>query len=264
MERAVYESLLLLEIGNTNVHYAWLPGGRLRSAGRIASGAGTKEGLKALLSSLGSSLTDATVLLSSVNRDCEKVVQEVLEQAKTRAPLVLNPLVIKSYSDKNEISVPNYHFLGGDLFCDLIGSARRNVLVVDAGTALKILALDKQGIFVGGAIAPGLELMRKALWNGTDMAHSGELFPPKETLALSTEGAVSSGIVYGSAAMIEGLVAKVRKEQDMEDAPLILTGGDSEILGAGLEHLGGAAFSTDPLLTLKGLALAFGRKALFA
>lgn len=259
------ENVLLFEIGNTAVHYAVCPEGTFQQNGKILIDGGLGDALNALLDGLTRrfGLAAPKILVSSVRKAGLDALWDALEAHRLPAPLVVSPIVIKAYAERTGLSFPNYGFLGGDLFCDAIALKTNPVIVVDAGTALKVIGLNAKGIFVGGAIAPGLGLMRESLYQGTDEAKANDLFLPKDILSLSTEGAISSGIVYGAASMVLGLIGKARESQGLNDAKVVVTGGDCRLLADGLSRMGLTDFAVDPLLTLKGLATAFGREGLF-
>ena len=133
--------------------------------------------------------------------------------------------------------------------------AGRAVVVVDAGTALTVDAIDAAGTFRGGAIAPGLRLGLNALSAGTSFLPQVELAAATPLLGKNTADGLRSGALHGSAALVEGLCARMAAALDSPVA-LFLTGGDAPLLQP---HIA-AVHACAPDLVLRGLALAYWRR----
>ena len=131
----------------------------------------------------------------------------------------------------------------------------RAAVVVDAGTALTVDAIDAEGTFCGGVIAPGLRLGLDALSAGTSFLPQIELAATTPLLGKNTADGLRAGALHGSAALVEGLCARMASALDGPVA-LFLTGGDAPLLQP---HLA-AAHTCDPDLVLRGLALAYRRR----
>ncbi len=123
-------------------------------------------------------------------------------------------------------------------------------IIIDTGTATKIDAVSSEGIFVGGVIAPGLGLGRDALAQRAAQLSSVPLEAPPNVIGANTMAAVQSGVVFGHAAMIEGLVHRVRSELGGCQT-VVLTGGYHLVL----EYLLPSVTHVRPTLTLDGLRL---------
>ena len=133
--------------------------------------------------------------------------------------------------------------------------AGQAVVVVDAGTALTVDAIDAQGTFRGGVIAPGLRLGLNALSAGTSFLPQVELAATTPLLGKNTADGLRSGALHGSAALIEGLCTRMAATLDTPVA-IFLTGGDGPLL---YPHIT-AIHTRDPNLVLRGLALAYQRR----
>ena len=129
------------------------------------------------------------------------------------------------------------------------------VVVVDAGTALTVDVIDAEGTFRGGAIAPGLRLGLNALSAGTSFLPQVELAATTPLLGKNTADGLRSGALHGSAALVEGLCARMAATLD-SPAALFLTGGDAPLLQP---HIA-AVHTCAPDLVLRGLALAYWRR----
>jgi type III pantothenate kinase len=156
---------------------------------------------------------------------------------------------------RNAYATP--HTLGPDRLAGAVGAASRwpsqDVLIVDAGTALKFDLVTADGTFQGGSIAPGLRMRFQALHTFTGRLPLLELPPPTEVVQLigtSTASSLLSGVVGGTAAEVRGLVANY--QQRYPGLAVVLTGGDAPYLAAALTPLAGCIFAV-PELVLLGL-----------
>jgi type III pantothenate kinase len=123
-------------------------------------------------------------------------------------------------------------------------------ILVDFGTATTFDAIDARGDYLGGSIAPGIQLSHDALVSHAAMLIRVELTAPAEAIGHSTTGSMQSGIVFGYVGLVEGLVARFRKEMEGEPK-VIATGG----LAPSLAKLIPAIDIVDERLTLVGLRL---------
>ena len=123
------------------------------------------------------------------------------------------------------------------------------VIVVDFGTATNIDVVDAAGSYRGGAISPGLMLSAAALFSRAAKLSSVPIEAPAHALGETTEAAVQSGIVVGAAAQAEGLVARIKRELDIPNAPVVGTGGLARTVSAATDLFS----AVDPDLTLRGI-----------
>jgi type III pantothenate kinase len=128
------------------------------------------------------------------------------------------------------------------------------VVVADLGTALTVDLVSGEGVFLGGTIAPGLRLCLEALHLKTSLLPRVDLSPPASVLGTSTPDCIRSGVVYGAAGMVEGLVRRVAACAE-GPARTVLTGGDATFLSPYLTF----PHELDPHLVLRGLLIAHQR-----
>ena len=141
--------------------------------------------------------------------------------------------------------------LGADRWAALIGArglTAQAVCVVDAGTAVTVDALSAKGEFLGGAIFPGLHLLRDSLARGTQ-AITSATGNANDCLARSTADGVAAGTLFGLAGAIERVIEEYRRTLGPEPE-VFLTGGDAAVLAAPLR----INMTVVPELVLKGLA----------
>ena len=129
-------------------------------------------------------------------------------------------------------------------------------IVVDAGTALTVDAVDAKGTFLGGAIAPGLHMGIQALSDDTSLLSPTELSPTAPLIGKNTAAGLSSGALYGTAALVEGLCMRITEKLETPTSTF-LTGGDSSLLHPHIARID----IWDPGLVLRGLELAYRRYA---
>jgi type III pantothenate kinase len=122
-------------------------------------------------------------------------------------------------------------------------------IVVDLGTATKVEAISARGVFIGGAIAPGVQLMLDALTTRAARLFSVPLQLPEAAIGRNTTEAMQSGIVLGHLKMVEGLVAEIAESLEGGEPEIIVTGGHAEAEDSPFRLLG----RHEPLLTLNGI-----------
>ena len=148
---------------------------------------------------------------------------------------------------------PSPHEIGADRIADAIAAKAifgSPVVVVDFGTATNMEVIDRDGLFIGGAIAPGVSTASEALFSNASKIQPAPFCAPERPIGRSTREAVESGIVLGQAVMVDGLLEKFFGQLGYR-APAIGTGGLVNVVG------GLCANITEicPDLTIDGLRL---------
>ena len=128
-------------------------------------------------------------------------------------------------------------------------------IVVDFGTATNIDVVDAEGYYIGGAIAPGLRISMDALTARAAKLSSVPLEAPAHAIGVDTVEAVQSGAVLGTAAMAEGLVARIKRELGAPEATVIATGGLAVVIADSTDVFD----VVDSQLTLKGICEIYRR-----
>jgi len=129
------------------------------------------------------------------------------------------------------------------------------VIVVDLGTATTFDVVDDRGRYLGGAISPGIEISLEALARKGAQLRSVELVAPRSAIAKNTVEAMRSGMVFGFAGLVDGLVDRILEELDAEDVPVVATGFAAEVVLDNCETV----TVHEPHLTLTGLRLVHDR-----
>lgn len=161
-----------------------------------------------------------------------------------------------------EIRMPYPGQVGADRIANALAARETYgapVIVVDFGTATNIDVVDAEGAYRGGAISPGLMLSAGALFSRAARLASVPVEAPASALGVTTEQAVQSGLVIGAAAQAEGLVARIKGELGIPEAPVVGTGG----LAGTVSRATTLFDAIDPDLTLRGIrSIALNRSQL--
>jgi type III pantothenate kinase len=155
-----------------------------------------------------------------------------------------------------DIKIKNKNEVGHDRLINSIAGYNKfggNLIIVDFGTATTFDIVGNDGEYLGGVIAPGINLSLKALHEMTAQLPKISVKPQKNVIGKSTVEAMNSGIYHGYIAMVEGMIAKIEKEYNKKTIKII-TGGLSEIFKDGLKN---TIDYHEPNLTLEGLNLVY-------
>lgn len=260
---AAYDPAMLLavDVGNSNVTIGSFRNGALVAVRRASTPkAGTADELELLVEGLlrldDSAFADvsALVVASVVPR-----VSAALEAVAARRDRPI--LVAGAGTIPIPIRVDRPGEVGADRLVNALAVSRlygTPAVVVDLGTATTFDCVASDGAFVGGAIAPGIELGLEALATRTAKLPRVELRTPDRAIGRDTASAIQSGAVMGYQELVAGLLGRIRRELAdagdvaAADVHVVLTGGLSAVPWAGA--LDGVE-AVDPELTLKGLAI---------
>lgn len=168
------------------------------------------------------------VIYSSVVPSLNRTLKEAFIKIFGIKPITIGPGLKTGLS----LKVDNPSEVGNDLIADLVGTKTKYgypALIVDLGTASKILLLDKTGTFVSCLIMPGLSLSAASLTNKAALLPEATLETPSTILAKNTITAMNAGIVYGHVDMIDGLIRRYEKTIGYP-CKHILTGGGATII----------------------------------
>jgi len=246
--------LLAVDVGNTQTVFGLYEGAELGERWRIATEAHrTGDELGALLADfLDLSAIDGICLSSTVPRLIREY--EHLAERWAKAPLlVLGPGVKTGiaihYDDPREV--------GPDRIANSIAAKERfgaPVVVVDFGTSTNFDIVDSAGDYVGGVLAPGIEVSMDALFARAARLQKVDYLEPPTVIGKTTASALQSGLVYGFAGQVDGIVDAIRAELGT-DAPTVATGGLAELIAPHSRTIA----SVEPFLTLDGLRLVWER-----
>jgi type III pantothenate kinase len=246
--------LLAIDVGNTQTVFGLYEDAELGQRWRIATEAQrTGDELGALLSDfLDLTALDGICLSSSVPR-LVREYEHVAERWAEAPLLVLGPGVATGiaihYDDPRE--------LGSDRIANAVAARERfgaPVIVVDFGTSTNFDIVSPEGDFVGGVLAPGIETSMEALFSRAARLVKVDYVEPPQVIGKTTEQALRSGLVYGFAGQVDGIVGAIRRELEAE-ARAVATGGLAELIAPHSRTVS----IVEPFLTLDGLRLIWER-----
>jgi type III pantothenate kinase len=249
--------LLAVDIGNSNIVVGLFDGQRLVRSWRLASEATRMADeyaalLEVWLGQAGKQLGDLqAVAISSVVPPLTATFQDLCQRY-----FRLSPLVVTVDLDCGiKIAIDNPREMGADRIVNALAASRMHrvpAIIIDFGTATTFDAVSAKGELLGSAIAPGFLTAMEGLYQRAARLFSVELTAPPTAIGRGTVAALQSGAVYGYAGLVEGLVARIRRE--MEGDPLVIaTGGLAPAVVAATEIVD----VTDPDLTMHGLRLIY-------
>ena len=253
--------LLVVDVGNTQTHFGTFRGEELVEHWRFATvRESTADELGAALRNLlelrGMGLADLEASIVS------STVPVLTPEWTAMASRYLGHEMLAvgaGLKTGMPIRIDNPRELGADRLVNAIAAYDRYggpCVVVDFGTAVNYDVVSGGGDYLGGIIAPGIEISMDALADRAAKLLKVDLAPPRAVIGKSTVDAIRSGVVYGFAGAVDRIVGDIRKELGA-DTKVIATGG----LAGHIVPFTDAVDDTDPLLTLRGLRLLWERNA---
>jgi type III pantothenate kinase len=251
--------LLAVDVGNTQTVFGLYDGDRLTEHWRVSTEAertgdelGVLVGRLLELRDLGFEDIAGVCLASTVPplvRSYEDFAREYAQ-----APLlVLGPGTRTGipivYDDPREV--------GPDRIANAVAARERYgapSIVVDFGTSTNFDIVSPSGEYVGGVLAPGIEVSMEALFARAARLVKVDFSPPPSVIGKTTVAGLQSGLVYGFAGQVDGIVRRIRAELG-DTAPVVATGGLAELIVPHAETID----DVDAFLTLEGLRLVWER-----
>ena len=249
--------LLAVDIGNTSTTLGVFDGEELRSTWHMATGVHRmSDEYAALLFNLlrqqGLETTDIkAVAMCSVVPPLISTFEELFKRYFNIEPMVVGAGVKTGVS----IRMDNPREVGADRIADaaavhhLYGGP---VIVIDLGTATTFGIISKEGDYIGGIIATGIATAAEALFTRTAQLPRVDLAPPKHVIGSNTVMAMQSGIIYGYASLVEGMLERIHKELGVK-SKVVATGGYAGLIAKET----GVIDVVNPDLTLIGLRLIY-------
>jgi type III pantothenate kinase len=248
--------LAAIDVGNTNILVGLHSGNQWVHHWRVQTDPNKMPDeyhllFTGLLSEAGRSGADLSrCIVSSVVPELTGTISGTFRRISGTTPLIAgvdlnSPVAVRSENPRE---------VGADLLANAVAAFTRyrgRCIIVDFGTALTFTAVSDTGEFLGAAIAPGLRTAASALSRSTAQLPHIELVAPPKAVGTNTVQALQSGIVYGFAGLVEGVVRRMTYELGGGEVPVIATGG----LAATMDQLLPLVTETDPWLTLEGLRI---------
>jgi type III pantothenate kinase len=246
--------LLAVDVGNTQTVLGLFEGERLADSFRLATDRSrTGDELGVTLGSLFELESVDGICLSTtvpaLQREWERVAERWVEAPLlTVGPGVKTGIPIR-YDDPREV--------GPDRIVNAVAATERYgapCIVVDFGTSTNFDIVSPEGDYVGGVLAPGIEISMDALFARAARLVNVDFTAPPAVIGKTTVGGLQSGLVYGFAGQVDGIVDRIREELGV-DAQTVATGGLADLIAPHARTLD----LVDPHLTLEGLRLVWLR-----
>jgi type III pantothenate kinase len=245
--------LLVIDVGNTQTALGLFQQDTLKAHWRISTRhEETADEIAVIISDLlaleNVSLQDVQdVAISSVVPSCTLALKEMVEKTIKRTPLIVgkdtNTGITIRYENPAEVgadrlvnAVAGFELYGGPL------------IIVDFGTATTFDAISEKAEYLGGVIAPGIEISAEALFSRAARLHRVELKKPATVIGKNTIESMQSGIIYGQVGLVDTIVLKMKKELK-RDCHVVATGGLATLIAPECKTIE----TINPLLTLIGL-----------
>jgi type III pantothenate kinase len=247
--------LLAVDVGNTNVVVGLFDGERLDHSWRLETDAArTADEYAALLQTLLEHAGHGFNQISGVAISSGVPPLTTTFGDLSRRYFGLSPLVVSADIETGiRIAIDNPREMGADRIVNALAALRIHgvpAIVIDFGTATTFDPVSANGELLGTAIAPGLQTSMEGLYRRAAKLFSVELVPPGTAIGRNTVAALQSGAIYGYVGLVEGLVARIKRE--MGGQPLVIaTGGLAPLIVNSTDVVD----VTDLDLTLHGLRL---------
>jgi type III pantothenate kinase len=252
--------LLCIDIGNTNIVLGVIDQDRVIRQWRIrtvkdATADEIGIAVKGLFQYSGTAPGDITdIIIASVVPSLMTVMQEFSVRYFNIKPLVVGPDINTGMT----VEYDNPREVGADRIVNAVAGYEKyhtGLIIIDFGTATTFDCVSREGVWIGGVIAPGLIISSEALFEKTSKLPRTEIFArPKTVIAKNTMSAMNAGIIYGYAGLVDGIVNRMKKEIGAE-VKVLATGGIAPLMleeSSTIDHL-------EEHLTLEGLMIIYKR-----
>ncbi len=254
--------LIAVDVGNTNVTIGAFKGEALEATWRVSTD--TKKTDDEYLLTFGGLLEKggidpgevSAISMCSVVPPITDAIRRALVNLFDREPLQVG----KGSRTGISIQYDRPQDVGADRIADAVAAFNiygGPAVVVDLGTATVFDAISKDAEYLGGALAPGVNLAADALYQATSLLRRVDLEAPASVIGRDTTSALQSGLLYGNVGLVEGMVARFRTELSPDDpgsVQVIATGGLAPTIAAQTD-----VFTiVDEDLTLHGLRIIHG------
>ncbi|MGI9100084.1 MAG: type III pantothenate kinase [Solirubrobacteraceae bacterium] len=253
--------LLAVDVGNTQTHFGTFRDGRLVEHWRFATvSESTADELGSMMRNLlelrGIGLADiGASIVSSTVPALEPEWLAMAERYLGHTMLAVGPGLRTGMA----LRYDNPREIGADRLANAVAIRERfggPAICVDFGTSVNFDIVGPKGDFLGGVLVPGVEISLAALTSRGAKLPAIDLLPPRTVIGKSTVDAIRSGVIYGFAGAIDGILRRLLDELG-DETDVIATGGLADAIVPFTEHID----EVDDLLTLTGLRLLYERNA---
>lgn len=253
--------VLVIDIGNSNITFGGFSGDELIFVANIATDtSATKDEyaikLLNILNLYGIDRTEINgAIMSSVVPQLNMTLKNAVKFLLGAKTLTVGPGVKTGIS----IQCDNPSSVGADLICASVAAHyvyEKSALIIDLGTATKMTVVNEKGAFIGTSILPGVAMGLNALSNETAQLPKVSLEAPSSVIAKNTVDCIKSGIIYGNASMIDGMIERIKNESG-EELSVYITGGYAPVVLPYCKE----KMTHDENLVLKGLNIIYKKNS---
>lgn len=251
--------ILVMDVGNTNITFGVYAGEELLHHWRIATLRERTDDEHAVLMQNIFAMEQLFfhqiegIAISSVVPPLMTSLDSMCQKYFGKKPLVVGPGVKTGLVIKNE----NPREIGADRIVNAVAAIELYgppLIIVDFGTATTFCVIDQTGQYIGGIIAPGIKISTEALFQRAAKLPRIDLVKPPNVIGKNTIASMQSGVIYGFVGQVDGLVNRIREELPLP-FKVAATGGLAQLVAPESQTIQ----YIDPLLTLKGLRMIYGR-----
>ncbi|MGN0631683.1 MAG: type III pantothenate kinase [Ruminococcus sp.] len=247
-----------IDIGNTNIVIGCFQDDKILFVERISTNqTGTSlefaVSIKSILEIYGLSVSDIEgSILSSVVPSITGAVKQAVEKITQKSCMVVGPGIKTGL----RINIDNPAQLGSDMVIGAVAAlaqAKGPLALIDMGTATTVSVINEKNEFIGGMIMPGADISMDALNKRTAQLPKIAFEPPKRKIGSNTIDCMKSGMIYGFAGSIDGLIDRIEEELGTS-VTAIATGGLAEVI---IPHCRHKNIMIDDTLLLKGMRIVY-------
>lgn len=254
--------LLVIDVGNTNIVFGIYKGKELLYDWRISTDkdrTSDEYGLifEQIFKYNGINTCDVeNIIISSVVPPLMHTLPAMSQRYFKIDPIVIGPGVKTGMN----IRYDNPKEVGADRIVNAVAAYDKYggpLIIVDIGTAITFCCVNKEGEYIGGAIAPGIKISSEALFLRTAKLPKVEIAKPESVIAKNTVNSIQSGLVFGYIGMVDFIIEKMMEEMNVtpDEIMVVGTGGFSNLIASESKYIK----KINKLLTLEGLRIIFDR-----
>ncbi len=220
--------VLLVDIGNSNIVFGYTDTKEIKKTFRLKTFTDkTSDEYYILIQTMLNSYQLEDVIISSVVPIVTSALRKLFKKYYSIDAKILGPGIKTGIS----LKVDDPKTVGADMICDAAGAMAlyEEAIVIDLGTATKYIYV-KNNIFYGCSIAPGVAISMKALVSNAALLPSIELNCPKRVIGTNTIACMQSGVIFGAASQVDGMIERIIEEIKNPLIPVIATGGLSSLI----------------------------------
>ncbi len=249
--------ILTIDMGNTHIELGMIEDSKILFSERIATDLNKTSSEYAVLIDSLLSIREVDIdkvdgaILSSVVPPLTYEIKEAVKKVVKKAPFIVSAGIKTGLN----IKIDSPQTLGADILVGCVATKylySYPAIVIDMGTATTIVAIDQSGDFIGGAVLPGIGISLNALSNEASKLPKINIDVPDKVICTTTEECMQSGIVFGQASLLDGMINKMEKEIGAK-CTVVATGGLARLIIPHCER----DIILDNELNLKGLDILY-------